>query len=185
MTIPVCHLFYMPMSAYSHLTNVTVILLRRARRVLLARYRQGDACTSTTDTNDSGTASRTMTTGGGLKDDLMLHLLERLASRFEQARIEMAAAHCSEWRNDLLDLIAWKLRERKDCIEKWAEVIAKETPGSVRSNVENGGEIRRLGETAGNGGELPAFQTMDESELWLDSLEAVLMGGGDAYGSWM
>ncbi|KPM46317.1 hypothetical protein AK830_g26 [Neonectria ditissima] len=39
LTIPVCHFFYMPMSGYLHLTNATVILLRRARLALLTRYR--------------------------------------------------------------------------------------------------------------------------------------------------
>lgn len=41
------------------------------------------------------------------------------------------------------------------------------------------------GELGGVEGDLAAFQTMDESGLWLDPLEALLLGGDDAYDSWL
>ncbi|KAK7413663.1 hypothetical protein QQX98_007445 [Neonectria punicea] len=169
LAIPVCHFFYMPMSGYLHLTNATVILLRRARLALLTRYRQGDSYAPEADMNNNGAASTSIDAG----NDLMLDLLDRLASRFEKARIEMAAAHCSKWANDFLDLVSWKLRERKACIEKWINVIANEAHVNAHSGV------------AAGEGDLTAFQTMDEQGLWLDSLEALLMGGGDAYESWL
>ncbi|KAK7428872.1 hypothetical protein QQZ08_004642 [Neonectria magnoliae] len=169
LTIPVCHFFYLPMSGYLHLTNATVILLRRARLALLTRYRQGDSYAPEADMNNIGAVSTSIDAGS----DLMLDLLDRLASRFEEARIEMAAAHCSKWANDFLDLVSWKLRERKACIEKWINVISNEA------------HVNRPGELGGDGGDLTTFQTMDESGLWLDSLEALLMGGGDAYESWL
>lgn len=154
LTIPVCHLFYMPMSAYLQLMNVTVILLRRSRVALLADINTNGAPLTTTE------------------DDLMLDLLERLASRLEEGRREMAAAHCSEWANDYLDLVAWKLRERKTCIERWIKIIANETGTGHR---EQGREE----------GDLAAFQNinMDEPSMWLDSVEALLVG--DPYESWL
>ncbi|SPO06808.1 uncharacterized protein DNG_09502 [Cephalotrichum gorgonifer] len=183
LTIPVCHFFYMPMPGYLHLTNATVVLLRRARVALLTRYRQGESCAPETHVNNDGAASMSIDSGGN-SSDLMLDLLDRLASRFEEARIEMAAAHCSEWSNDLLDLVAWKLRERKSCIEKWMNVIANnKTHANARSGVE-ARESYRPGELGGDGGDLAAFVNLDEPGLPLDSLEALLMGGGDAYDSW-
>lgn len=185
LTIPVCHFFYMPMSGYLHLTNATVVLLRRARVALLTRHRQGNSyAPADTDMNNNGVTSTTMDAGGS-SDDLMLDLLDRLASRFEEARIEMAAAHCSEWANDFLDLVSWKLRERKTCIEKWVNVIANEAHVNERSGVE-AGESHGPGDLGGgDGGDLTAFQTMDEPGLWLDPLEALLLSGGDAYDSWL
>lgn len=170
------------MSGYLHLTSVTVILLRRARLALLTRYRQGDCYAPETNMNDNGTAS-TIVDAGGPSNDLMLDLLDRLATRFEEARIEMAAAHCSEWANDFLDLVAWKLRERKACIEKWINVIAKEAHVNARSGFE-AAESHRPPESGGDRGDLTALETMDESGLWLDPLEQLLLGGGDAYDSW-
>ncbi|KAI9154853.1 Transcription factor himD [Paramyrothecium foliicola] len=184
LTIPVCHFFYLPMSAYSHLTNATVILLRRARLVLLTCYRQGDPYVPKADMNlNAGDFPRT--DSGGSSNDLMLDLLDRLASRFEQARVEMAAAHCSEWANNLLDLIAWKLRERKTCIEKWIKVIANQAHANSQSGAEVAGDSYRPGEQSGYNGDLAAFQALDEPSLWLDPLEALLMGNGDAYESWL
>lgn len=182
LTIPVCHFFYMPMSAYLHLTNATMILLRRARLALLTRYRQGDSYAPEAHVNNNGAASTSIDAGGS-SNDLMLDLLDRLASRFEEARIEMAAAHCSEWANDFLDLVSWKLRERKECIEKWINVIANEAHVNAHSGVEVG-ENHRSSELPGDGGDVTAFGTMDESGIWLDPLEALLMGGGDARESW-
>ena len=181
LTIPVCHFFYMPMPAYLHLTNATVILLRRARLVLLTRYRQGDTYTPEIHMSNSGAASTSINNGGS-SNDLMLDLLERLASRFEEARIEMAAAHCSEWSNDLLDLVAWKLKERKACIEKWVKVIANEGHINARSGGE-AGESHGAVESGGNGGDFGTFGAIGDPSLWLDPLEALLMGGGDAYES--
>ncbi|KEZ45802.1 hypothetical protein SAPIO_CDS1616 [Scedosporium apiospermum] len=183
MTIPVCHFFYMPMSGYLHLTNATVILLRRARLVLLTRYRQGDSYAPETHMNNNGAAS-TSADAGGSSNDLMLDLLDRLASRFEEARKEMAAAHCSEWANDFLDLISWKLKERKACIEKWVDVIANEAHANARGGVE-AGESHRPGESGGDGGDLTAFETVEDPSLWLDPLEALLLGGGNPYESWL
>lgn len=192
LAIPVCHFFYMPMSGYLHLTNATVILLRRARLALLARYRQGDSSASEADTNTDGAALANMAAGGDGSDDLMLDLLDRLASRFEEARHEMAAAHCSEWANGFLDLLSWKLRERKACIERWIQVIANEAHANARSGAEAGGpvEIHRhrpgVSDGDGAGADLTGFQTTDASGLclWLDPLEALLLSGGDAYESW-
>lgn len=181
LTIPVCHFFYMPMSAYLHLTNATVILLRRARLVLLTRYRQGDSYVPEMQLNNNRAVSTTINAGGD-SNDLMLDLLDRLASRLEGARIEIASAHCSEWSNDLLDLISWKLRERKTCIEKWINVIADEAHVNSRSGVE-AGESHGSDESVGYGGGLTAFGTVNETALWLDPLEALLLGGGDATGS--
>lgn len=172
----------MPMSGYLHLTNATVILLRRARLALLTLYRQGDRYASETRINNSGAASTSINAGGS-SNDLMLDLLDRLASRFDDARVEMAAAYCSEWANDFLDLISWKLRERKACIEKWVNVIANEAHVNARSGVE-AGESHRPGELGRDRGDVTAFETMDDSGLWLDPLEALLLNGGDAYGSW-
>lgn len=186
LTIPVCHFFYMPMSGYSHLTHATVILLRRARLALLTLYRQGGSHAPETDMAHRG-APCTGSDADGSSSDLMLDLLDRLASRLEEARVEMAAAHCSEWANDFLDLVSWKLRERKACIEKWTRVIANEAhAANARSGIEAGGEShRRPGESGGDGGDLTAFPTMDEPSLWLDPLEALLMSGGEAYESWL
>lgn len=168
LAIPVCHFFYMPSSAYLHLTNATVVLLRRSRLVLLTRYRQGNL-------HALGTGA---STSSGTSDDLMLDLLDRLASRLEEARVEMAAALCAEWNNDLLDLVAWKLRERKACIEKWVEAIANENARRVAGV----GAINGTGEDPGD---FSGFGTIDEQGLWLDPLEALLMSGGDGYGSWV
>lgn len=184
LTIPVCNFFYMPMSSYLHLTNATVILLRRARLALLTRLRQGDSYAPEMGLVNDG-AAFTSSDVGGSSNDLMLDLLDRLASRFEEARREMTAAHCSEWANDLLDLISWKLRERKACIEKWVKVISNEAHVNARNGVETGGESQRPGEPGGDGGDFTAFQTVDQSSLWLDPLEALLMGGGDVYDSWL
>ncbi|KAL2808906.1 hypothetical protein BJX63DRAFT_407635 [Aspergillus granulosus] len=183
LTIPVCHFFYMPMSGYLQLMDATVILLRRSRLMLLARYRVGDSYTPETDTNSNGASSMSVGAGRSL-DELMLNLLDRLASRFEEARIEMAAAHCSEWANDFLNLVAWKLRERKTCIERWINIIAYEGHVNAISGVEVGGS-HRLGESGwGEGGDSTAFQNIDEPELWLDPLEELLLGG-DALESWL
>lgn len=191
LTIPVCHFFYMPMSGYLHLTNTTVILLRRARLALLTRLQQGDSYAPEAGMNGCSGAAPAGVDAGGSSNDLMLDLLDRLASRFEEARIEMAAAHCSEWANDFLDLISWKLRERKACIEKWINVISNRAHANARGGggVEAAGaesqSSHRPGEPGGDGGDLAAFQTMDEPGLWLEPLEALLMGGGDAYESWL
>ena len=183
LTIPVCHFFYMPMSAYLHLTNATVVLLRRSRLVLLTRYRQGDSNAPETHMSNSGAASSGIDAGDS-SNDLMLDLLERVASRFEEGRVEMAAALCSEWANDLLDLVAWKLRERKACIEKWVTAIANEAHVNVRSGVEVGDD-HGPGNSAGDGSDFTAFGTMDGPGLWLDPLEALLLGGGNPSESWL
>lgn len=175
LTIPVCHFFYMPVSAYLHLTNATVVLLRRSRLTLLTRHRQGDSYALGTNMNNN-CATSTIIDAGHDPNDLMLDLLDRLASRFEEARIEMAAAHCSEWANDFLDLISWKLRERRACIEKWIELIANETHVA--------GVDHRPG-LGGDRGDLTAFENMDEPGLWKDPLEEFLLGGGEAYESWL
>lgn len=133
--------------------------------------------------NSNGAASTSIDASGS-SNDLMLDLLDRLASRLEEARIEMAAAHCSEWANDFLDLISWKLRERKECIEKWINVIANEAHVNARSS-DKAGEGHGSGVSLGDGGDLTAFGTADELGLWLDPLEALLMGGGDACESWI
>lgn len=172
------------MSAYLHLTSVTVILLRRARLALLTRLRQGDSYAPETDINNGDVASKRIDAGGS-SDDLMLDLLARLASRFEEARVEMAAAHCSEWANAFLDQVSWKLRERKACIEKWINIIANEAYANPRIGVEAGGKSYGSGELGGDGGDATTLQTMDESGLWLDSFEALLLGRGDNYESWL
>lgn len=171
LTIPVCHFFYLPMSAYLQLTNAVVILLRRSR-LLLTRHPIGDFYPPQMGINGVPFAS----VDAGSSNDLMLSLLDRLALRFEEARKEMAAAHCSEWANDFLDLVSWKLRERKACIEKWMKIIA-EAQLNAPSGVEAGGSL-------GNGGDLTASFNMDEPTLWLDSLDELLVGA-DAYESWL
>lgn len=113
---------------------------------------------------------------------MMLDLLERLASRFEEARIEIAAAHCFEWSNGLLDLVAWKLRERKACIEKWMKIISTEAQSNALSSAETEGN-QKPGEGCEDEGNFTASQNMEETALWLDPLEALLLGG-DAYDSW-
>ncbi|KAL3477188.1 hypothetical protein BJX99DRAFT_226520 [Aspergillus californicus] len=166
LTIPVCHFFYMPMSAFLQLLDTTVVLLRRSRLTLLARYQLGDAYPP--DLNEVSTSMDASTSS----DDLMLHLLGRLASRFEEARIEMAAAHCSEWANDFLNLIAWKLRERVECIEKWIDVIAAEA-----ARVEAGGSHRLGNESWERGGDSSSFLNMDDQSLWFENF----LMGGDAF----
>lgn len=173
LTIPVCHFFYMPMSAYMHLTSTTVILLRRARLVLLTRHRQSGSYAPQTH----------LSPGSSSSDDLMLDLLDRLASRFEDARIEMAAAHCSEWANDLLDLLSWKLRERKSCLEKWTNVLSNEANAITPSGVETA-ETHRPGGLGGDGNDFIGSETMNEPAIaWLDPLEA-LLSGSNSYGNW-
>ena len=115
----------MPTSAYLHLTNTTVFLLRRARLALPTLYLQGDSYAPETHTNSSGVASTSIDASGS-SNDLMLDVLDYLASRFEEA-------------------------------------------------------TRRTG---GNGGDSTAFETMDAPSLWLDPLEALPIGGDDAYESW-
>lgn len=181
LTIPVCHFFYMPMSAYMHLTISAVILLRRARLVLLTRYWQRDSSSPEMHMNNNAVTSTSVDIGGS-SNDLMLDLLDRLASRFKEAKREMAAAHCSKWSNDFLDLLSWKFRERKACIEKWADVFDNEAQVNARIRDE-AREGHRSGESSGDGGDLTAFETTDETGLWLDPLEA-LLHDGDAYESW-
>lgn len=181
--IPVCHFFYMPMTGYLQLMDATVILLRRCRLTLLARYRLGDSHLPETDTSHNGASSMNVDVDSS-SDDLMLNLLDRLASRFEEARIEMAAAHCSEWANDFLNLVAWKLRERKACIEKWIKVIANE----AHINALRGAEAEaghKLGDSGWDeGGDTTAFQSMEEPAPLLDSFEEFLMDD-DAFESWL
>ncbi|KAL3488949.1 hypothetical protein BJX62DRAFT_239533 [Aspergillus germanicus] len=195
LTIPVCHFFYMPMSGYMQLMDATVILLRRARLTLLARYRSGETNPSETDIsmNTNGASYPTCVSvdaGSGNLDDLMLNFLSHLASRFEEARIEMAAAHCSEWANDFLNLVAWKLRERKACIERWVSILANEAHLSAPSVIEVAGGYR-VGEPGSDTGGLgdtttSAFQNMDEPGLWLgDGPLGELLLGGDAFESWL
>ena len=182
LTIPVCHFFYMPTSGYLQLMNATTILLRRSRLMLLTRHRLGgDPYPPETDANNA--ASFICTDASNSSDDLMVDLLERLASRFEEARIEMAAALCFEWANELLDLVAWKLRERKTCIEKWVKIIATEAQSNAFSGVEAEGS-QKPGEACGNEGNSTASQNVEETALWLDPLEALLLGA-DAYESWL
>ncbi|KAH7320675.1 hypothetical protein B0I35DRAFT_459447 [Stachybotrys elegans] len=183
LTIPVCHFFYMPMPGYLQLTDVIVILLRRARLLLVARYRLEDSHFSEVNMNNNRAPSSADT--GSSSDDLMLGLLDRLASRFEEARIEMAAAHCSEWANDLFGLIAWKLRERIACIEKWISIISKEKfVNTLNAEAESSLKHGELG--LGDGSDLAAFQYANESILGLDSLEQFLMdGNGGAFESWL
>ena len=185
LNIPVCHLFYMPMSAFLQFTSGIVILLRRARLILLNRYRLGDSHYPDTaiDHNIVPTGNNT----GGNADDLMLDLLSRLASRFEEARIEMAAAHCSVWSNDFLDLLSWKLRERKGCIEKWVNIIAKEAQSNTIGGAEGVGmqqHHRPSDMMFGNEGIANGFPNMEEPALWLDPLEALLLGGEEPHDSW-
>lgn len=184
LTVPVCHFFYMPMSGYLHLTNAVVVLLRRARLVLLTRYRQGNPLASDNNMHLDGNAPFLENHVSGTTDDLMLDLLSRLASRFEEARVEMAAAHCSEWENNVTDLVSWKLRERKGCIEKWVNVIAKETARGAESVAATQGlPASNMMET-----DFSAFQGMDQTGMWLnpmDPLEALLLGGGDVYDGWL
>jgi hypothetical protein len=187
LTIPVCHFFYMPASGYLQLMGATVILLRRARLDLLARYRLVDAHPPETHINNDVNASREAVSGS---DDLMLDLLERLASRLEEARAEMAAALCAEWANDFLNLIAWKLKERKDCIEKWENIIANEVQHhhvNARDGVDNGSSDR-VGESGWDERvDLNAthhYQSMEEPQLWLDPLEELLLSG-QAFESWL
>ncbi|KAL2783518.1 hypothetical protein BJX66DRAFT_318409 [Aspergillus keveii] len=194
LTIPVCHFFYMPMSGYLQLMDVTVILLRRARLMLLSRYRVGDSYQPGTEGTNNGTSSTSVGVDpSSSSDDLMLNLLDRLASRFEEARIEMAAAHCSEWTNDFLDLVAWKLRERKACIERWITVLANEA--NVHSTLSGsglgaGGSHRprepRWDEGGAGDSSASAFQNVDEpaEALWLGPLEE-LLHGGEAFESWL
>lgn len=188
LTIPVCHFFYMPMTGYLQLMGMTTILLRRARLKLLARYRLGDA-PHPTDADFLNQDTHSTEASSGL-DDLMLDLLERLASRFEEAKVEMAAAHCSEWANDFLNLVAWKLRERKDCTEKWMAIIANEArhPANERSGVEAGGGMERPGVPAWlDGGGMngaDSYQNMEDPGLWLDPLEELLLSG-QAFESWL
>lgn len=184
LTIPVCHFFYMPMPGYLHLTNATVVLLRRARLALLTRLRQGGSTGLDANLHNYN-AGMPMANSGGSSDDLMLDLLERLASRLEEARVEMAAAHCFEWANDFLDLVSWKLRERKACIEKWAKVIDKEILASNGNGLDMGGEFPRVGDMNGAEADMSGFLTMDDAGLYLDPLEALLLSGGDAYDSWL
>jgi hypothetical protein len=176
-SIPVCHLFYMPVSAFMHITMGVVILLRRSRLKLLSRYGLKDPRFSELNNNmnlafmgvDAGTGS----------DDLMLDLLDRLASRCEEARIEMASAHCAEWSNDFLDLLSWKLRERKGCTEKWVDIIGKD---AQQNALDGGGDGQQQQQRwndlmYGSEGVSTAFQDMYDSGFWLDPLEYVLFGG--------
>lgn len=183
LTIPVCHFFYMPMSGYLQLMNATTILLRRARFTLLARHRLGDSYPPETDINHNG-ASFPNIDAGSNSNDLMLDLLDRLASRFEEARVEMAAALCYEWANDYLDLLAWKLRERKSCIEKWTKVITSEAQSNALSGIEAGGSHRPGESGRDEGGSSTAAPNMDQPPPWLHPLETFLLGG-DPNESWL
>lgn len=184
LTIPVCHFFHMPMSAFLHLTDATVVILRRARLALLTRLRQGENHVPG-PVMGANVMSMIANPGSG-SDDLMLDLLERLASRLEEARIEMAAAHCSEWNNEFLDLVAWKLKERKSCIEKWVKVIAKEVNSTTRLAVDGGESHTHSNLLSSTAMDLNVFQMqMDGPELWLDPLEELLLSGGDVYESWL
>jgi hypothetical protein len=81
----------------------------------------------------------------------------------------MAAAHCSEWANDFLTLVAWKLRERKACIERWITVLANEANinSTLRGSGLGAGESQRPGKPGWNesnscGPTASAFQYADE-----------------------
>ena len=121
----------------------------------------------------------------GDTEDLMLDLLEHLATRFEQARAEMEAARCSEWRNDLLDMIAWKLKERKACIEKWAKIIFKVVQRTQGGEPHHG--HGRFGfDEENEADDLFAIpHTSEPLESWLDPIEAFLMENSDNFDSWI
>ncbi|KAH8168502.1 Winged helix-turn-helix transcription repressor DNA-binding protein [Sarocladium implicatum] len=186
LSIPVCHLFYMPMSSFLQFTSGIVILLRRARLKLLNRYRLGDSNSAESIVNPNNVLANGHVTNGS--DDLMLDYLSRLASQFERARIEMAAAHCSEWSNDILDLSSWKLRERKGCMEKWAKIIDRDTQSSATLATDGAGvqqSHRHSDFVYGSEGLSNPFQGMEEPSFWLDPLEALLLGGEDPHESWL
>lgn len=65
----------------------------------------------------------------------------------------MAAAHCSEWANNPLDMLSWKFRKRKSCLEKWTEALSDEANAIAPSSLETA-ETRRPGGLGGMGATL-------------------------------
>jgi hypothetical protein len=77
----------MPMSGYLQLMDVTVILLRRARLTVLARFRLRDSYQPGTEGTNNGTSSTSVGVDpSSSSDDLMLNLLDRLAIRRSKDR---------------------------------------------------------------------------------------------------
>ena len=140
LNIPVCYYFYMPQPGYGHLIFAVAILVRRARLLLLARSQPTIASGGSDRLNMSVIAAQTIPTYSpeSISQGLMIGALESLAARFVAAKEEIGVALGIQWSNDLLDLIARKIRARKSRIEKWVSIIAT-GESSLHSDTEVSG----------------------------------------------
>lgn len=136
LAIPVCYYFYMPQPGFGHLIFAVAILVRRARLLLLARS-QLITGSSSNGVNLGTFATETIPTysAADTSQGLLVEGLESLAARFVAAKEEIGVALGVQWKNDLLDLIARKIRARKSRIEKWTNIIAASENLSRRDTV--------------------------------------------------
>lgn len=175
LSVPVCYFFYMPMPGYGHLMRAIVALLCRARLILLARHGPDPKSVSSVNRAEEPARDTQMPDATGT-EGLMLDLLDRLAARFDAARMEMSTAHGVEWKNDFLAQVSWKLRIRKLRIEKWVEIIGAERRGEAHGATEprepdpsaaDPDAVKNDGLEAVDG---------DAEAMWQDPLEALLRG---------
>ncbi|KAH7369741.1 hypothetical protein BKA65DRAFT_561029 [Rhexocercosporidium sp. MPI-PUGE-AT-0058] len=192
LTIPVCHYFYMSQPLAAQLMVGIMMLSRWALLFSSSSVRSGSLLASS-----SGSAGGEGEGGFGEQIDV-LDILDKTATRFEAAKLEMSAAQGGVWRNGIWDLAARKVRLKRRRVEGWWGAVergggrgrfrfgdSEEEDGSSESGVEvrsvigggNGVGGNEVGGEDGAGGWYDGGGGVgDESWLWADLFDG--MDGG-------